>query len=108
MSKCYGVKLLRLRHNQYLYVVSDDETSFHWPYAVIGILVILLLVALGFVVFLKRNQNQPNFKSEFVTEGQTPTQTSLQNYDNLTISQETYPYATTNSEMNESPYHNLP
>ena len=97
-----------MRHNKYLYVVSDDETSFNWAYAVIGILVILLVVALGFVVFQKRNQNQPNFKSKFVTEGQTPTQTALQNYDSLTISQETNPYATMNSEINESPYHNLP
>lgn len=97
-----------MRHNPYLHVVSDDETSFHWSYAGIGILAILLVVALGFIVFLKRNQNQPTFKSEFVTEGQPPTQTSLQNYDILTVSQETKPYATMNSEMNESPYHNLP
>ena len=66
------------------------------------------MVAVSFIVFLKRHHAQQNTKSKTVTEGPKPSQSPLEDYDNLTLQQENHHYSTMRTETNGSHYHDLP
>ena len=90
-------------------VFSDNKISFIWFYIAIGIPVILLAASVGYIGFLKRHilsiqRNKENTK----TKSKSGRQNNHENYDNLTVLEESHQYAHMKSETDESHYQELP
>lgn len=89
--------------------VSENELSFIWLCVAIGILVILLAAAVAFIVFLKRHMPSVQYdKDNIECKSKCDKQKSVQNYENLTVLEESHQYVTINSEINDSLYQDLP
>ncbi|XP_078310127.1 uncharacterized protein LOC144618295 isoform X2 [Crassostrea virginica] len=86
---------------------NKNELSFIWLCVAIGILVILLAAAVAFIVFLKRHMPSVQYdKDNIKCKSKCDKQKSVQNYENLTVLEESQ-YVTINSEINDSHYQEL-